>query len=312
MIVKLEVRPYTDEDEDAVLTLLASSLGWMSDAHHRAFFRWKHLENPAGRSAMWVAEVDDQIVGFRSMLRWNFVIDGEPVRAVRAVDTATSPEARGLGVFRTLTMHAIDQLTEEGVAFVFNTPNDQSRPGYLKMGWVELGSVPVAARPRGVRGAVRMARSRRPADLWSVQSAAGVPVLDAVVTATAEPSGSTGVQSRRDRAHLEWRYGGFGELGYRAVPHRGGFAVFRLRRRGHALEAAMVEALGVSDPAGILHTVADLSRADHAVRVGRPSWRHGELPIPGGGPVLTWRGLHQRAPLPLAEWQLSLGDIELL
>ena len=30
---------------------------------------------------------------------------------------------------------------------MFNTPNDQSRPGYLKMGWQVVGRVPIGVRP---------------------------------------------------------------------------------------------------------------------------------------------------------------------
>ncbi|MDH5380092.1 MAG: hypothetical protein OEW75_04520, partial [Cyclobacteriaceae bacterium] len=31
--------------------------------------------------------------------------------------------------------------------FIFNTPNEKSRPGYLKMGWVDAGRLPVYFRP---------------------------------------------------------------------------------------------------------------------------------------------------------------------
>jgi GNAT superfamily N-acetyltransferase len=140
--VNQELRPYRDGDEEQVLSLLSSSLGWMPDDQHARFFRWKHLQNPAGRRRCgWTRA--GEIIGFRALMRWRFLIDGEPVKAVRAVDTATHPSARGEGVFRDLTMHALDELRAEGVGFVFNTPNDQSRPGYLKVGWIELG------RPRG-------------------------------------------------------------------------------------------------------------------------------------------------------------------
>ena len=57
-------------------------------------------------------------------------------RAVRAVDTITAPEARGRGVFTRFTLAILsNEITrDDDVSFVFNTPNDQSRPGYLKMG----------------------------------------------------------------------------------------------------------------------------------------------------------------------------------
>ncbi len=49
----------------------------------------------------------------------------------------------------------------DGVDVVFNTPNDQSRPGYLKMGWSEVGRVPVAVRLRSALSARRVAGALR-------------------------------------------------------------------------------------------------------------------------------------------------------
>ena len=100
---------------------------------------------------------------------------------MRAVDTATHPEYQGRGIFTRLTHAALDELEREGVAFVFNTPNDQSRPGYLKMGWDVVGRLPVLVRPRSVRRALRMLRARTPAGRWSEPTAAGDPAADVLV-----------------------------------------------------------------------------------------------------------------------------------
>ena len=61
-----------------------------------------------------------------------------------AVDTATDPEHHGRGIFRALTTQGVERLADDGVAWVFNTPNDASRPGYLKMGWTAIGALPVS------------------------------------------------------------------------------------------------------------------------------------------------------------------------
>ena len=53
-------------------------------------------------------------------------------------------------------MQGVEEMTAEGVDVVFNTPNTQSRPGYLKMGWIDVGRLPVAARPTGLRSLVRL------------------------------------------------------------------------------------------------------------------------------------------------------------
>ena len=73
-------------------------------------------------------------------------------------------------------MHAIDEVRADGVDFVFNTPNDKSRPGYLKMGWREVGRLPVAVRPVGVGGVRSVARARVAASHWPVPIDVGVPI----------------------------------------------------------------------------------------------------------------------------------------
>ena len=153
----IEVRPAVGADRPAVLALLADSLGWDRDEVFAAFFEWKHVQNPFGPSPAWVAVTGNRVVGFRTFLRWRFEHpDGRTRSAVRAVDTATAPDQQGRGIFRRLTMTAVDELRAEGVDFVFNTPNVQSRPGYLRMGWSTVGRMPLVARVAGISSLLRM------------------------------------------------------------------------------------------------------------------------------------------------------------
>ena len=144
---ELALRAAAPEDRPAILALLAASLGWNSDERLERFFEWKHEQNPFGRSPRLVAVDGDRMVGFRTFLRWEFVdARGEVLRAVRAVDTATDPQYQGRGIFRSLTLRAVEELAADGVAFVFNTPNARSRPGYLTMGWQEVGPLTTSIR----------------------------------------------------------------------------------------------------------------------------------------------------------------------
>src|SRR5713101_901703 len=139
----LTVQRATSADFPGVLELTRRALGWTDADTH--FLEWKHLRNPFGPSPMWVATDDDRVVGFRAFLRWEFVTRaGRTVTAVRAVDTATDPAYQGQGIFTRLTTEAIAALTHDGVELIFNTPNAKSLPGYLKMGWQEIGRLPVA------------------------------------------------------------------------------------------------------------------------------------------------------------------------
>jgi GNAT superfamily N-acetyltransferase len=314
----LEIRAATDEDLPAVLDLLASSLGWVPDEQYAAFYRWKHRENPFGRSPAWVAIDGDRIVGLRVWLRWRFTRDGRCWDAVRAVDTATHPDYQGRGIFRRLTTSSLEVLAEQGVAHVFNTPNEQSRPGYLKMGWVEVGKLPVGVRFRSPLAAVSALRARVPAEKWSLPTDVAAPASEALEdTAWLEQLIRTlpadRVRTDLTPAVLRWRYG-FGPLHYRGLREADGLVVFRLRRRGPATECVVGHVLApdVRARGVLLRRVARVSGADQVLQLtARPHVRGGYLPLPGGGPILTWRGLRETEMPSLDAWDLTMGDIEL-
>lgn len=321
------IRRATDGDGEAIVALAAEALGWVAGEPHDRLFSWKHTENPFGRSPMWVAEDDDGLVGFRTFLRWRFVdADGAEYAAVRAVDTATLPRAQGQGIFTRLTRHALEEMADEGVDFVFNTPNDQSRPGYLKMGWTEVGRVPIGVRVASPVALARMARARVPAEKWSLADAPGERAAEvfadhgasgALVAACARPAG---LATSRTPEFLDWRYR-LDDLAYRVRlvgdSLADGCCVYRLRRRGAAVEATVADVLV---PAGserstpaLLRDVRRVTGADYLIATSQgPTGRRGLVPLPRQGPLLTHRTVASNdAPPPLSEWRLSLGDLEL-
>jgi hypothetical protein len=278
-------------------------------------WRWKHVDNPVGPSPTWVALDGDRIVAVRTFLRWSFDREGRRLSAVRAVDTVTHPDHRGKGLFRRLTLLGLADLAVEGVDLVFNTPNDQSRPGYLSMGWQPVARLSVSVRPHGVRGAAAMARNRVPAQLSSLDCQVGTPAevgLDDSVTDTLR-KGSGGLRTARTADYLRWRYGGLPSLRYRVVTlgsdPADGVAVVRLRHRGAAREAAVAELAAPTRASGrrLLGEVLRQSGASYALGLPGPA---GGLRVPRFGPLLVARRISTEPP-PAAQWRLSLGDVEL-
>lgn len=319
----LVLRRVTPADRDAVIDLLRVSLGREVDARYEALFAWKHEENAFGPSPMWVACDGDRIAAFRALMRWRFVDGTRTLHAVRAVDTATHPDYQGRGLFTRLTLQGIDELRAEGVDFVFNTPNDQSRPGYLKMGWQVVGTLPTQVRPTRWRNVARIAQARLPAERWSTPSTAGLDARDvvaetgALTALLAERAPAAGVRTDVTPEYLAWRFG-TPLLGYRAVvaaqgPEHG-VAFFRLRARGPAQEAALVAVLtraGDRRTAGALvREVARVAGADYLLALGAaPLGPGGLVRLPRVGPLMTWRSV--TAVTPPERWNLTLGDIEL-
>lgn len=320
----LTVRRAEPGDEPAIVALAGTALGWDATGPHLDLFRWKHRENPFGTSPMWVAEEDGRLVGFRTFLRWSLRLPGGTcLAAVRAVDTATHPDAQGRGIFTRLTELAVEELRADGVACVFNTPNANSRPGYLKMGWRQLGRIAVAVIPGSPRRAVRMVAARQPAEKWSLRSAAGVSApeffadSDAVARLLASLPAHPGIATPRDPGFLAWRYG-FAPLAYRCLPLgdrvEDGALIVRVRRRGGATEATLCDVL-VPSPARArvaraLLRVPRETDADYAL-LTRATLPRRALPLPGQGPVLTWRAVADPRVPTLDELAFTLGDLEL-
>jgi len=322
----LEIRRSRDTDLPAVVGLLHDSLGWEADLRHETLYSWKHRESPFGTSPAWVAFDGPQLAGLRVLMRWEFERDERVVRAVRAVDTATHPDYRGRGVFSRLTVRALEELRAEGVAFVFNTPNDQSRPGYLKMGWQVVGRLSVAARPASMRSLARMMRARTPAERWSAATATGLPAADVLrergglERLLASRARSRALRTRITPEYLAWRYGS-PLLEYRAAVASGGLemglAIFRVRRRGSAREMVLGDVLVPGDEKrlrdDLVRRVVRAADADYVISIEpRFLTSAGLVRLPRQGPTLTWRGLADTRLPARREWDLHLGDIELL
>jgi len=332
----LHVRPYVAADEPAVLALLVGALGeGPSGARTPDFFRWKHLENPFGESMLLVAELEGEIVGLRAFLRWEFTLGDRSLRAVRAVDTATREDQRGKGIFSTLTKAALAELRTD-TDLVFNTPNGSSRPGYLKMGWQEVGRVPVwvkVRRPiafaRGLRSASSVTtRPAREIDVDAPLASAGLgddAELRAFLEQLDRPADRLATPYTPE--YLEWRYAN-APLGYRAIVVRDagrirGIAIFRVRPRGVLWEATIAEILvrpgdraAASD---LFDRVADSGHLDHLTCHFSPgstqltaARRRRFIRSPKGELILTVNPLHEGLGLvsDLGSWAVSAGTLE--
>ena len=142
------LRNATDTDIPAIIALLKSSLGESSSPKSIFYWNWKHNKNPFGNSPVLVADTNGMLVGVRAMMKWQWQKGDKIFTALRAVDTATHPDFKGKGIFSKLTLQMIEESTSNNVDFIFNTPNIQSKPGYLKMRWKEAGKLRIGLQLR--------------------------------------------------------------------------------------------------------------------------------------------------------------------
>ncbi|MCF4102658.1 GNAT family N-acetyltransferase [Gillisia sp. M10.2A] len=119
------------EDVSEIIDLIHLGL---SEKNTEASFLWKHFENPFGKSLGLLACDKTKIVGVRMFMFWEFKKGDKVVKAVRPVDTIIHPDYRGQGLFKDLTLAGLKKFISK-YSLVFNTPNNNSLPGYIKMGW---------------------------------------------------------------------------------------------------------------------------------------------------------------------------------
>ena len=143
----MDIVQATPADLPAIIKLLKTSLGESLVPKSEEYFLWKHELNTFGKSYTCLAKEEGELIGLRTFMRWKWQRGNEFHKAVRAVDTATHPDHQGKGIFKKLTLHAVEACKLEGDDLVFNSPNNQSRPGYLKMGWKEVGRMPLMLKP---------------------------------------------------------------------------------------------------------------------------------------------------------------------
>lgn len=143
----MEIREATELDIPEILKVLKASLGETSSKKTEEVWRFKHVENPFGKSLVLVAIEDEHIIGVRALMKWKWQFGEQEFLSYRAVDTATHPKHQGKGIFKKLTLKAIEIIKERGDDFIFNTPNTQSLPGYLKMSWEVVDKVKIRIIP---------------------------------------------------------------------------------------------------------------------------------------------------------------------
>lgn len=331
----MQIRPATPEDRPAIIELLRQSLGESSIPKSEGLWIWKHEHNPFGPSYVLLAEEGGQLIGLRAFMQWQWIRNDKIYRSVRAVDTATHPGHQGKGIFKRLTMQQLENCRQEGVLFVFNTPNGQSKPGYLKMGWVEQGRMPLKfniRRPLPILGA-RLFDKRKYANVkddptpfqkWT-QGVLGS--LDQYVQEAEQ------LTTLFTPQYISWRYASNPLFHYNYFTDQENFLLIsRIKLQSFTKELRLVDFIRLNPKAdtGYInammktqvqaycdqHQVDFISLSGQQYAANKACFRWmGPLPIRSLGPIITLRDLNMKDNfhylLNKKNWRYSLGDLEL-
>lgn len=221
------VRSFRPDDLDEFLDLHSQIFG--PDCG-REWFDWKYEDNPyVDHVPIIVAEADDALAGARPLFALDMSVDGDRHLALQPGDTMVHPDHRRQGVFTRMTEAAIDRYSDGDPSFFFNFPNQQSGPGYLKLGWesvadqatyyrvqnpptlLEQGSdaswASTVGRALGplVGGYNRLSNARLGSpDEISVRRFESVP--SDTMAALASNRGGDGIHVMRDEQFYDWRF----------------------------------------------------------------------------------------------------------
>ncbi len=313
---EMEIRPARSEDVSGILEVLAAALGETALLKRTPeLWAWKHVINPFGPSIVLLAWFGDRIAGVRALMRWDlFTDDGHQVRCVRPVDTATHPDFERRGVFKALTLEAVELARKSGIDLIFNTPNPRSAAGYLSMGWREVGAIGVLARPRF--GSVI-----RPdgGDVPSLEKVApGAAAFRPIERRDRQPRG---LRTPRTIEYQRWRFGSHPTARYGSVQDGDGAAVVRVGVRSGRIELVLSDLLGGAGRRGVSRAGA-INRGSYLAGFfskGSPersaAVRAGMLPVPGLKTLqLVAMPLSEldTDPFDLRSWDIATSDLELL
>lgn len=310
-------------DMPRMIELLKSSLGESLMPKSETFFNWKHVQNPFGPSKILLAREEGVIIGLRAFMQWEWVSGDKRIKAVRAVDTATDPAHQGKGIFKKLTLQAVDECKAEGVSLVFNTPNPISMAGYLKMGWQQAGRMPIFIGPGSL-----VPRFFREEDIAVMLSRYPVDKAISHLAGHEFHSGTAHWHTPISHAYLHWRYHTCPVVHYGAVSEAGLFGfVFRLKKLHRFYELRICEAWTESTDKQALHAarrslrklIGDIrplmvtcgSSPDFMDGRHKPGWLYGPV---RKGPMVTIRPLALDNLInfdQFSQWQPSMGTMEL-
>ncbi|HEU4902466.1 MAG TPA: GNAT family N-acetyltransferase [Flavisolibacter sp.] len=329
------IRPATSEDKPAMMELLKKSLGESVIPISETFWNWKHEQNPFGSSYVLLADQNGKLVGLRAFMQWKWQWHGEVFSAIRAVDTATHPDFQGKGIFKKLTLQLLESCQQDGVHFVFNTPNESSKPGYLKMGWEEQGKMPIKLKIRkpfslmvaklfNRQGNGPVIIDPSPVQAWESK------VIQLVDQAVQSHSRLATVHSS---SYVSWRYAHNPLFRYNYFTDNENFLLIsRIKRHSFAKELRLVDFILLKSRADETRLSAFMKKEVLAfcakndinlVTISGEQYKEferffqwmGIIPVRALGPVITLRNLNMGDRFPdLLEprhWSYSLGDMEL-
>jgi GNAT superfamily N-acetyltransferase len=315
----MKIREATALDKDQIVEVLIASLGTTDLPITKEIWNYKHENNPFGKSLVLLAEENGKIMGVRAFMCWRWQENEQVFKAYRAVDTATHPEHQGKGIFKKLTLSALELAQKNNDNFIFNTPNDQSRPGYLKMGWEVVDKLNVGLKP-----AFTSFWKLYDVNIsYNLNISSSNETIEELCENWNEKYRQIGkFFTPKNREFLNWRYENNPLQKYEVHSSNGIYLALYVKKRGRLKELRVAECLYDDNPEIFKKVKALISTFSKKFGVQLISYSPqlmdlGSFSVTGNfGPILTLRELNLNKEekdemLNVNNWNYSIGDLEL-
>lgn len=310
----MQIRKAIPSDLPAIITLLKASLGESMIPKSEELWKWKHVDNPFGASPVLIAKDNGLLCGVRVFLRWEFLQGEKIIKACRAVDTAIHPDYQGKGLFKNLTLSLIEELKNEGVELIYNTPNSQSTPGYLKMGWEKWGKLPLKMH---FNLSVGKSKNQSLASEWST-------ISSLIQNIEQNQEASDLIRTHLVPGYIQWRYITCPLFPYHFISDGESYLlIYRIKegKIGRELRIAdffELSGFGENQKKQLNARLKTIEKNEKVRFTSFSGLQFGnELPIELGlmpvmsiGPVVTLRKVTSSEDLLKQDWGWSLGDLE--
>jgi GNAT superfamily N-acetyltransferase len=138
-----------------------------------SYLDWLYAQNPYGRAVGFDAWDGDKLAAHYVGIPMDTIVDGQSVRALLSLNTATHPRYQGRGLFTKLAEHTYEAAAAQNIQVVFGVANANSTPGFVrKLGFqlVESLAAKVGLGPLSID----LAAARRQAQFRTVWTTAGL------------------------------------------------------------------------------------------------------------------------------------------
>lgn len=311
----MNIRKATTADIPAIVELLKSSLGESLLKKTSSIWHFKHEDNPFGASYVLVAEENGQFIGVRAFMSWKWQLENTVWQAYRAVDTATHPDHQGRGIFKQLTSQALEEVGVNQDCFIFNTPNEKSRPGYLKMGWEAIGKIKLALVP------ALFYRMGYVFSFTNYQVKLSDVDLEALCVAHNERlKAKGGLFTPKSAAYLNWRYTINPMQSYTVLTGKNWYVALYVKKHRYFSELRLAEVIGANDTKArkeIRRVVSKFAAQNGCLLMSTTEKELFRFSFYGAfGPILTCKDLTaHHLILQQAQkeqgWLYAMGDLEL-